>query len=194
MPCTRFTIIKYYTMIKPFQWFVLHTGKPVTPPSSGPLIEATFRITFSKYQPSVGMMDWNFVYWRYPGTLLIPIFDVPTWPERKCNKYVYDTTLHPSDPRDIILTRLVLVHAGYLLCNWNPLNASYHWTTFDGIPGSFNSSQIVWIEVLESRFKVSSEWRGLHKMLPRRRFEPSTSCMPGKHRTPRPWLPRQMIF
>ena len=61
------------------------------------------------------------------------------------------------------------------------------------MPGSFNSSQIyacvVGIGVLGARFIVSSEVQGLHKMLSPRGFEPSTSHMLGKHRTPRPRLP-----
>ena len=65
-------------------------------------------------------------------------------------------------------------------------------TTFGEMLGSFNSSQInacvVGIGVLGPRFIVSSEGLGLHKMLPPRGFEPSTSRMPGKHRTPRPRL------
>ena len=52
----------------------------------------------------------------------------------------------------------------------------------------FNSSQInacvVGIGVLGPRFTDSSEGQVLHKMFPPRRFEPSTSRMPGKRRTP----------
>ena len=46
-------------------------------------------------------------------------------PERKYNIHVYDTALWPIYPRDIILTSLVLVHAGYLFCNWHYLNNNY---------------------------------------------------------------------
>ena len=63
------------------------------------------------------LIDFNFVYRRYPAKLLIPVVNVPTSPERKCNIHVYDTALQPIYPRDIILTSLVLVHAGYLFCN-----------------------------------------------------------------------------
>ena len=130
--------------------------------------------------------DCNFVYRRYPATLLIPRVDVPTSPERKSNIHVYNTALQPIYLRDIILTSLVLVHAGYLFCNWHPLNTNYYGTTFGGI-GSFNSSQIneyvVGIGVLGPRFIVSSEELGLHKMLPPRGFKPGTSRMPDKHCT-----------
>ena len=34
------------------------------------------------------------------------------------------------------------VHAGYLFCNWHSLNTNYLRTTFDGVPGCFNSDQI----------------------------------------------------
>ena len=57
----------------------------------------------------------------------------------------------------------------------------------------FNSSQInaciMGIGVLGPRFIVSSEGLGLHKMFPLRGFKPSTSRMPGKHRTPKPMTP-----
>ena len=73
------------------------------------------------------------------------------------------------------------------------IKINYYGTTFDGIPGSFNSSQmnacVVGIAALGHRFIVSFEGQGMHKMLPPRGFEPSTSRMPGKHRTPRPRLP-----
>ena len=139
------------------------------------------------------LIDCNFVYRRYPAKLLIPVVDVPTSPERKCNIHVCDTALHPIYPRDIILTSLVLVHAGYLFCNWHPLNTNYYGTTFNGMPESFNTSQInaciVGVGVLGPQLIVSSQGLGLHKMLPQKRFEPSTSRMPGKHCTPRPQLP-----
>ena len=45
-------------------------------------------------------------------------------------------------PKVIILTSLVLVHAGYLFCNWYSLNTNYYETMIGGIPGSFNSSHI----------------------------------------------------
>ena len=148
--------------------------------------------SFTTMNFSSPMIDFsNFVYRKYPAKLLIPVVDAPTSPERKCNIHVYDTALQPINHRDIILTSLVLVHAGYLLCNWNPLNASYHWTTFDGIPGSFNSSQInvciMRIGVLEPRFIVFSERLGLHKLLPSRGFKPSTSqasAVPLGHSSP----------
>ena len=46
------------------------------------------------------MIDFNFVYRRYPAKLLIPVVDVPTSPERKCNIHVYDTALQPINPRN----------------------------------------------------------------------------------------------
>ena len=108
---------------------------------------------------------------------------------RKCNIFGATTFI----PRESILASLVLVNSGYLFCNWHPLNTNYYGTTFGGMPGSFNSSQInacvVGIGVLGPRFIVSSEGLGLHKMLPPREFEPSTSRMLGKHCTPRPRLP-----
>ena len=129
------------------------------------------------------LIDCNFVYRRYPAKLLIPVVDVPTSPRRKCNIHVYDTALQPIYPRDIILTSLVLVHAGYLFCNWHSLNTNYYGTTFGGMPGSFNSSQInafvVVMGALGPRLIVSSEGLGLRKMLPLRGFEPGTSRMPG---------------
>ena len=77
-------------------------------------------------------------------------------------------------------------------------NTNYYGTTFDGMPGSFNSSQInacvVGIGVLGPRLIVSSEGLGMHKMLPPRGFELSTSRMPGKHRTPRPRLPLILVY
>ena len=86
-----------------------------------------------------------------------------------------------------------LVHAGYLFCNWHPLNTNYYGTNFGRMPWYFDSSQInmcvVRIGVLGPRFIVSSNEYGLHKMLHPRGFEPFTSHMPGKHRTPRPRLP-----
>ena len=88
------------------------------------------------------LIDFNFVYWRYPAKLLIPVVDVPTSSERKWNIHVYDTALQPIYQRDVILMSLVLVHAGYLFCNWHPLNTNYYGTIFSGMPGSFNSSQI----------------------------------------------------
>ena len=157
-------------------------------------------LRFHKIRFSVWLIDWfNFVYRRYSAKLLIQVVDVPTSPERKCNIHVYDTALQPLYPRDvIILTSLVLVHAGYLFCNWHPLNTNYYGTTYGGMPGSFNSSQIyacvVGIGVLGPRFIVSSEGLGLHKMLPPRGFEPSTSRMLGKHRTPRPRLPPYVLW
>ena len=112
---------------------------------------------------------------RYPAKLLIPVVDVPASPERKCN--IHDTALQPINPNNIILTSLVLVHAGYLFCNCHPLNINYYGTTFYGMPGSFNSSQInvcaVRIGVLGPRFIVSSEGLGLHKMLPRGNSNPA---------------------
>ena len=71
--------------------------------------------------------------------LLIPVVDVPTSSERKFNIHVNDTALQPIYPRDIILTSLILVHAGYLFCNWHPLNTNYYGTTFGRMLGSFNS-------------------------------------------------------
>ena len=69
------------------------------------------------------------------------------------------------------------------------LNTNFYETTFGGMPGSFTSSQInacvVGIGVLGSRFIVSSEGLGLHKMLPHRGVEPGTSYMPGKRCTTR---------
>ena len=137
------------------------------------------------------LIDFNFIYRRYPAKLLILVVDVPTSPERKCNIHVYDTARQPINPRDIILTGLVLVHAGYLFCNWLPLNTNHYGTTFGGMLGSFNSSQInacfVGIGELGPQFIVSLEGLGMHKMLPPRGFEPSTSRMSDKHHTPRPW-------
>ena len=105
--------------------------------------------------------------------------------------------LQPFFPRDSILTSLVLVYAGHLFCNWHSLNTNYYGTTFDGMSGSFNSSQInafvVGIGVLGPRFIVSSEILGLHKMLPPRGFEPGTSRMPGKRCTTRLQLPISMM-
>ena len=76
------------------------------------------------------------------------------------------------------------------ICLFLTLSQHHYGTTFGGMTGSFNSSQInacvVGIGVLGPRFIVSSEGLGLHKMLPPRGFEPSTSRMPGKHRIPRP--------
>ena len=55
------------------------------------------------------------------------------------------------------------------------LNTNYYRTTFGGMPGSFNFSQInayiVGIGVLGPQFIVSSEVLGLHKMLSPRGFE-----------------------
>ena len=106
-------------------------------------------------------IDCNFVYWRYPATLLIPVVDVLTSPRRKCNIYGATT----FNPRDSILTSLVLVHAGYLFCNGHSLNTNYYGTTFGGMSGSFKSSQInacvVGIGVLGPWFIVSSEGLGL---------------------------------
>ena len=97
-----------------------------------------------------------------------------------------------------ILTSLVLVHAGYLFCYGHSLSTNYYGTTFVGMPGSFNSSQIsacvVGIGVLRPRFIVSFEGLGMHKMLPPRGFEPCTSCMPDKHCTPRPQLPNNNLM
>ena len=100
--------------------------------------------------------------------------DVPTSPERKCNIHVYDTALQPIYPRDIILASLVLVHAGYLFCNWHPLNTNYYRTPFGWMPGSFNSSQPVEISVLGPRFIVSSEGLGLHNCCPK--VDPATAA------------------
>ena len=83
---------------------------------------------------------------------------------------VYVTALEPINPKDIILTSLVPVHAGYLFCYWHPLNANYYGTTFGGMPG------FVGIGVLGLWFIVSSEGLGLHKMLPPRGFEPASSA------------------
>ena len=48
-----------------------------------------------KLFPIVNLIDSSFVYIRYPATLLIPLVDVQTSPERKCNIHVYDTVLQP---------------------------------------------------------------------------------------------------
>ena len=90
---------------------------------------------------------------------------------------------------DSILANLVLAHAGYLFCNRHSLITDYYGTTFGGMPGSFNSSQIiagvVGIGVLGHCFihVVFSKGLGLHKMLPPWKFEPGTSSMPGKRCT-----------
>ena len=109
--------------------------------------------------------------------------DVLTSPSWKCIIYCAITVI----PRESILTSLVLVHAGYLFCNWHSLNTNYYGTTFGGMPRSFHSSQInaciVGIGVLGPRFIISSEGLGLHKMLPPRGF--GTSPMPGKRCTTR---------
>ena len=110
--------------------------------------------------------------------------DVRTSPERMCNIHVYDTALQPIYPRDIILASLVLVHAGYLFCNWHPLNTNYYRTPFGWMPGSFNSSQPVEIGVLGPRFIVSSEGLELHNCCPK--VKPSICRLLGKRCTP--WL------
>ena len=58
------------------------------------------------------------------------------------------------------------------------------------MPGSFKIN--AWVAgkgVLGPQFIVSFEGLGLHKMLPLRGFEPSTSRMPGKLSTTRQKLP-----
>ena len=136
------------------------------------------------------LIDGNFVYRRNPATLLIPGVDFLTSPESKCNIHVYDTALYYIYPRNIILTSLVFVHAGYLFCNWHHLNTNYYRTTVCGMPGSFNSSHInacvVVIGVLGPRYIVTFEGLRLYKLLPPRGFELNTSRMPGKHRTSPP--------
>ena len=103
------------------------------------------------------LFDCNFVYRRYPATLLITEVDDLTSPERKCNIHVYYTPIYP---RDIISKSLVLVHAGYLFCNWHPLNINYWYgTTCSGMPGSFNSSQMnAWFRSVRTLVK-SLFWR-----------------------------------
>ena len=63
-------------------------------------------------------------------SISINMVDVPTSPKRKCNIHVYDTALQPIYPKNIILTHLVLVHAGYLFCHWHPLNTNYRSLNF----------------------------------------------------------------
>ena len=63
------------------------------------------------------------------------MINVLTSPRRKCNIYGATTFIL----KDSILTSLVLVHAGYLFCNWHSLNTNYYGTTFSGMPRSFNS-------------------------------------------------------
>ena len=88
-----------------------------------------------QYGYTLWLIDCDFVYWRYPATLLILLVDVRTSRERKFNIHVYDTALQPIYPRDIILTSLVLVHADYLLCTWHSLNTNYYGTTLGWMPG-----------------------------------------------------------
>ena len=66
-------------------------------------------------------------------------------PERKYNLNIYDTILSPLPicPRDILLKSLVLVHAGYVICNQHSFNTNYYANTFGGVPGSLNLSQCI---------------------------------------------------
>ena len=126
--------------------------------------------------------------------LLIPVVNVLTSPRRKCNIMALQSLF----PRIVFQWVLVLVHAGFLFCNWHSLNTNYYGTTFSGMPGSFNFSQInacvVGIRVLGPRFIVSSEGLGLHKMFPPRGFELGTSRMPSKCCTTRLQLPMMIII
>ena len=114
--------------------------------------------------------------------------------EWKCNIHIY-TALLPISLSDNILSSLVLVHVGYIFCNWHSLNTNFYGITVYGMPGSFDSSHInayvVGIRVLGSRSIVSSKGIGLHKLLPRCEFQPCTSSLPGKRFITKP---RQLFF
>ena len=131
-----------------------------------------------------------YIYRRYPANSCSFRWSM-FWP--RPGGSATSMALQPFFLRESILTSLILVHADYLFCNWHSLNTNYYGTTFGGMPGSFNSSQInacvVAIGVLGPRFIVSSEGLGLHKMLPQRGFVPGTSRMPGKRCTTRLQLP-----
>ena len=103
-----------------------------------------------------------FIYRRYPVNSC-SFWWLIFWPHPGGN--ATSMALQPF-PRKSVLISLVLVHAGYLFCNWHSLNTNYYGTTLDGMPRSFNSSQInacfVEIGVLGTRFIVSSEGLGLH--------------------------------
>ena len=116
-----------------------------------------------------------FIYRRYPAISCSFRWSM-FWPHP--GGRATSMALQPLFPGIVFLMSLVLVHAGYLICNWHSLNINYYGTTFDGMPGSLNSSQINVCGGL-----------GLHKMFPLRGFEPGTSHMPGKRCTTMLQLP-----
>ena len=83
------------------------------------------------------MIDCNFVYRRYPATLLILVVNVPTSPGRKCNIPVYDTALQPIYPTLHYFNEFSS-HACWLsVLNFDILSTP---TTTEGrMTGSFNS-------------------------------------------------------
>ena len=99
-----------------------------------------------------------FIYQRYPANSCSFWWSI-FWPHPGGS--ATSVALQPLFPGIVFLMSLVLVHVGYLFCNWHSLNTNYYGTTLGGMPGSFNSSQInaciVGIRVLGPRFIVSTE-------------------------------------
>ena len=110
----------------------------------------------------VWLIDWlifNFGYRRYPAMLLIPVVHVPTSSEREFNIHVYDTghgataylpQRHNFEEFD---------SCACWFCNWHSPNTNFYGTTFGGMPGSVNSSQIMRLWNRNVRTSVYSLYR-----------------------------------
>ena len=94
--------------------------------------------------------------------------DVLTSHRRKCNIYCATTFILRYSKLTSLVLDLSCMLAICSVTDVHPLNTNYYGTTYGGMPGSFNSSQInacvVGIGVLGPWFIVSSEGLGLHKM------------------------------
>ena len=84
----------------------------------------------------------------------------------------------------------VLVHAGYLFCNRHSLNVNYYINYLQWNVRIFEFLNVCVVEMgmLGPQFIVSSERLLLHKLLPPRGLEQSTSRMPSKRHATGPLI------